>query len=62
MKFEVRCVKHMAKNRVWILESGKVYEAIKRNENEIDVVNHYGHIITLTLKEFHKYCEVIKQK
>jgi len=59
MKFKVRCLKHLAKDRKWILESGRVYDAQKRNDNEIDIVNHYGIVVTLSLKEFSNYCVVI---
>lgn len=59
MQFKVRCIKHLAKDRVWLLESGKLYLAQKRNENEIEVVNHYGVVVTLSLKDFSIYCVVI---
>jgi hypothetical protein len=62
MKLEVRCVKHLAKNKKWVLQSGLVYEAIKKTENEIEIVNHYGQLVTLDLKEFQLYCKVIKVK
>lgn len=55
---KIRCIKHKAQNRKWILESGREYEA-KVNGNEIDIVNHYGEIVTLSLKEFSIYCVVI---
>jgi hypothetical protein len=59
MKFKARCIKHLAKNRKWILESGRLYEAEKKNDNEIEIVNHYGEVITLSLREFKIYCIVI---
>lgn len=60
MRYEVRCIKHLAKNKRWVLQSGLVYEAIKKSDNEIEIVNHYGQIITLTLKEFNQYCKLIR--
>lgn len=59
MKFKVRCIKHLAKERKWILESGRIYEAENKNDNEIEIVNQYGEIITLSLKDFKTYCVVI---
>lgn len=59
MSFQVRCIKHLAKDRKWVLESGRVYEANKTNENEVDIINHYGEVITLNLKDFKIYCIMI---
>jgi hypothetical protein len=62
MKYEVRCIKHKAQNKRWVLQSGLVYEAIKKDDNEIEIVNHYGQLVTLSLKEFQQYCKVIRVK
>jgi hypothetical protein len=59
-KYIVKCIKHKAQNRRWVLQAGKIYEAQKDTESEIDITNHYGESITLTLKEFNEYCTVIK--
>jgi hypothetical protein len=60
MKFLVRCIKHKASNRSWVLESGRVYEA-QLIGDRVEVVNHYGNAVGLSLKEFNIYCEVIKR-
>jgi len=59
MELKVRCIQHYAIDKRWILESGRIYEATKKNENEIEIVNHYGEIITLNLKEFKRYFVLI---
>jgi hypothetical protein len=56
MKFKIRCIKYLARDRKWLLESGRIYEAEKRSDNEIDITNHYGQIVTLSLRDFHIYC------
>lgn len=55
---KVRCIKHLAHNKKWILKSGSIYEA-RIKENEIEIINHYGEIVTLNLRDFNHYCIVI---
>jgi hypothetical protein len=59
--FLVKCKKHKASSRQWILESGRVYEARKSDRETMEVTNHYGDTIELTLREFHLHCEIIKK-
>jgi hypothetical protein len=62
MKYVVKCIKHKAQKRRWILQAGKVYEGEKISDNEVAIVNHYGESITLNLKEFNEYCKIITTK
>jgi hypothetical protein len=59
-KLLVRCIKHKASNRSWVLESGRTYEAHLIGDR-VEVINHYGNAIGLSLKEFNLYCEVIRK-
>jgi hypothetical protein len=55
----VRCKRYKAQRGKYVLLAGKVYKAFIEGET-VEVLNHYGELIELNLKEFKKHFEIIK--
>lgn len=56
----VKCLRYKVQDGKHVFRKGDLYRA-KVNEDNVEVINHYGTTIRLSLREFNHYFIVVSQ-